>query len=142
MAGTSRHRRSSRRTHVDCRREALEQEIVMDQQSTEEIFLENQRCELELELAALNMIYNSLGATDGGALEAEPSWTQDEEEESRDGAPEEHIPDDEDCASLQAQLEQLRLQISESTLSVDERSGSLRRFGASHDKPRPKRARK
>jgi len=115
----------------------------MDQQSTEEIFLENQRCELELELAALSMIYNSGESflLEQAEMYHQAQWSDEQEEDSDDstryGAPEEHIPDDEDCVSLQAQLQQMRLQISESTIS----SGS-RRSNASKDKKSSKRARK
>jgi len=136
-------RRSSRRSHRDCRREAQQEAVVMDQQSTEEIFLESQRCELELELAALNMIFNaSYGKEPSKAQQLCMSgWSGEEEEETQDGAPPEHIPDDEDCASLQAQLEQLRLQISENEISVDERSGCMRKLASSQHKKTVKRAR-
>lgn len=145
--GASR-RCSSHRTHRDCRSEAHLHQVIFEQQSTEEIFLEHQRCELELELAALSMILNSTCSRESlaevYALQGDENDSE-EEEAPRDEAPEEHIPDDEDCASLQAQLEQMRLQISTSTISVDERTSSSmpRRLSLSRDKPRlSKRARK
>ena len=54
---------------------------VTDEQSTEEIFLESQRCELEMELAALKMMFKSL--KNGRSIRAAmfQSSKQDEKEE-------------------------------------------------------------
>ncbi len=91
---------------------------VTDEQSTEEIFLESQRCELEMELAALKMIFKSL--ENGRSIHCVRAATfqsskQDEKEdmvETSNVALKEHVPIDKDCTSLQAQLENLRMQIS------------------------------
>lgn len=125
MDSGARHRiasapsRSSHRTHGNCQQEAEKNLIIMEELSTEEIFLECQRCELEIELAALTMIFSSI---ENGTLEAAKirSGTKEEKEVAREVAPKEHIPHDKDCASLHAQLEQLRLQLSEADITVDE----------------------
>lgn len=139
--GSSSHRRSScasRRSHHRHYHHA-EPPVLEDEQaqSTEEIFLESQRAELELELAALHMIFNC--SKDEQLLApGDDEWSDGE---PHDGAPQEHVPNDEDCASLQAQLEQLRLQISTSTISVDsiDETTSSRRMRS--DKRTAKRAR-
>lgn len=95
-----------------CLSDVQKELIVTEEQSTEEIFLESRRSELEIELAALKMIFSSL---ESGALLQEPvtlhSSEQDDEEEMDNAAPSEYIPNDEDSVSLQAQLESLRLRL-------------------------------
>ena len=105
MAASSPH-------HGHCLSDVQKELIVTEEQSTEEIFLESQRSELEIELAALKMIFSSL---ESGASLQEPvtlhSSEQDDEEEMDNAAPSEYIPNDEDSVSLQAQLESLRLRL-------------------------------
>lgn len=108
MAASSSH-------HGHCLSDVQKEFNVTEEQSTEEIFLESQRTELEIELAALKMIFSSLESS-GASLQAVimlQSSEQDDEEEmgSNTAAPSEYIPNDEDSDFLKAQLESLRLRL-------------------------------